>query len=176
MEYKCPKCGTSDHSQKVSVIYQGGTSSSSYHGSGPTLNYRDGKMEVGSAFMSGTVNSSSQLARKLAPPPGPTSPSTPGKVFLGPLIMLIFGFCTFSAFIGGYDNEDAGGLLIGLIGLAVGFGLILKGISEKNEKMVEYESQIPKWKEEMKDWNKLYYCHKDDIMYHPENGKYWYWD
>jgi len=174
MGVTCPLCGKDDNVQKVSAIVDGGTSVSSYSGVAPSVNVYDGKVGYGGAYVAGNVRSSSHLAQKLAPPVKPNEPRTPAKIGLGWLLLILFG--AFSIYCISMDYIDMGLVLCGFLPVIIAGIMIFAGNNEKQKIKENYEKGMPIWKEEMARWNKLYYCHRDDIMFDPESGQYWFWE
>jgi len=174
MSVTCPLCGKDDNVQKVSAIVDGGTSVSSYSGVAPSVNVYNGKVGYGGAYVSGNVRSSSHLAQKLAPPLKPNEPRTPTKIILGWFTLVLFGGFTIYCLSMGYT--DPGTFICGFLPAIIAGVMIIAGNQEKREIKENYDKGMPIWKEEMAKWNKMYYCHRDDIMFEPDTGEYVFWE
>jgi hypothetical protein len=167
----CPICGKDDQVQKVSAIVSGGSNVSSYSGVAPSINYTDGKVGYGTSVISGSMLSSTNLAWKLARPTKPNEPGVSGKVILGVVLAM-----SFACFIPIAMENQWWPIFIGLFLFVVGFILIVKGNEEKQKAADEYKKKLKVWEKETEEWKKLYYCHRDDVMFNPETGTYWTWN
>lgn len=174
----CPVCKKDDQIQKVSSIYSGGTSEGRMSGPGSTVTYSDGKVGVGSTYFSGNVHSSTGLARKLAPPSKPTQPSYPGKFFCGLIILIPFGLMAvwliiFMIFQGEEGDNSGIAFLIFAIIAAVGIFMVSTGSSAKKKQQYEYQGKINQYNSDIEQWNRWYYCHRDDIIFDPTTEEVW---
>lgn len=162
----CPVCNRDDRVMKVSSIVSGGTHEIS-GGGYTTQTYVDskGKTRYDSHYvpMSGTQQSA--LAGQLSPPPKPeTGWNTCGLIVLasgvwfGIWAMLLFGFTS--------GNAIPGLVLIG-IGITV---YVLTEMSRQGKVNQIEQVEVPKWEKAIQRWNKLYYCHRDDVLFVPEEG------
>ncbi|MEO8974064.1 MAG: hypothetical protein ABI406_20950, partial [Ktedonobacteraceae bacterium] len=58
------------------------------------------------------------------------------------------------------------GLIIGFFVLiAVGIGLGMWCNKEAEKRKTEYETKLKLYNHALERWNKLYYCHRDDVVY-----------
>lgn len=195
MDIVCPHCHKDDAIQKVSAVVAGGRASGSFLGhSGGSVNI-DGKWGSTSGYTTLGGISASDLAQTLAPPPDPMKQSE-GMYSSGCIIgLLAVPFaCTCTAliyavpatFLLEFDSASArigyiSSLVVGII--FVGFCLWLFWIlrkdafKEKDRRTKEIESKYVaeklSWENAMAKWNLLYYCHRDGIIFNPENGDTW---
>lgn len=160
----CPKCKNNLRTQKVSSIVFAGTSLGygKAHSVGNTeFISRDGR-RVGEGFSSGTATMESVnqnlLAKKLKAPNKPEREKidlTGIWILLLSIILLWVGFAT-----------DAPPICIGTFILLFVFSiflLIMEFAGHTNEEM--FQKKITTYKKAMFIWNRLYYCHKHDIVF-----------
>jgi hypothetical protein len=163
---ECPKCHSDEFIQKVSAVYSAGTGS--YSAPSTTVVNVGGKWGTGVTFASGQTTT--QLASKVAPPIEPLKPSHPFKYYLGWICTIIFflPLCYMIVLVpGNYPGEC---LSVSIIILIVGIINIFFGSSEQKERLTIFEQEHQNWKRLIAQWDRMYYCHKHDIMFDPENG------
>jgi len=195
MNIVCSQCNKDDAIQKVSAVVAGGHASGSFSGySGGAVNI-DGKWGSTSSYTTLGGSSASDLARALAPPPEPRKQS-PGISVAGCAGALLAFPIAGSCFILTYGipmailalvNFDSSSETINFISgvasvfLALCFCLVLFGIllreanKEKNKRAKEIDIKFAveksSWEKAMVKWNRLYYCHRDGIVFDTENGE-----
>ncbi len=160
----CPKCNKDDRIQKASSVYSSGVGTGTFAGPATTMNYTDGKVGVGGGYVSGTNYSISETAKKCSPPDKPQKPSTPLKVWFG-LLLGVSTICLMSI--------PSGLGVLGIPPLILVAYLIIKGLSDKEKKDKAYPELQKQYEEELMEWNQLYYCIRDDILFNPETGDIW---
>jgi len=187
----CPKIA------KISAIYTSGISEAHYSGSAVSfITPLNSKESSSIAFtpigMSGY--SISELSKKLAPPIKPQQPSN--GCFIASLIvaiistfpLAIFGLISlyFFAMLGsGIASDDSGAVGIGVIGvifipiiisfaiLTVVFWVLTRVFSDKIKSgQAKYKNEMPVWQKSMSNWDKLYYCFRNDVIFNPKTSQY----
>jgi len=163
--FTCPICKKDDQIQKASAVYSSGIGTGSFSGPATSVNYYNGKVGVGGGLVSGTSASITEAARKCAPPDKPHPPSTSLTTILG-FVGIAFGVLTSIC----ADNYAS----LWIIGwVIVGFIFIAIGNNQKNAKEIKYKEELVIYNREITEWNELYYCHRDDVLFNPNNGNYW---
>ena len=195
MDLFCPIDKKDDSIQKASAVVAGGQSFGSFSGpTGGTVAY-DGKTGNVSGYATLSGNSSSRLSQLLAPPPEPAKPSGFGCWWILlwyptiPSLGVMLGFITVSpilAILGVLwqyvlfpnSNLDLIGVIPagGVVGIFVGSYFVyryFKGLENKKKarEEVRYSEEKLIWDKLMQKWDRLYYCHKHDIVFDPENGE-----
>ncbi len=198
----CPIDNKDDAIQKVSAVVSGGQSTGTFSGpTGGTVSY-DGKTGSVSGYTTLSGTSTSRLAQLLAPPPPPIKPSglgcwwiliwypiMPFLIVFSALVPIMIITAIFSEF-GEYVNSND----FSIVSLTAKMAVFVFGVSTiiifwisgrfwfrqfKNYERrkieredIVYRKEKPKWDNAMRVWDRLYYCHKHDIVFDPENGEY----
>ena len=172
MSLVCPICQKDDKFEKVSSVFDTEEKTGTYHGPATTVAYTDGKYQVGSSWVSGTTNVSSQLGRKLSPPTKPSPPSYSWLFYLGLIIGVPSGLCAVINFIimPGKSIRMEDGFWIVVIGTILGIALIVYDRNKRNQKVPNYQEELNTWQIKMTEWNRWYYCRRDDIIFDPQTG------
>jgi len=156
----CPLYKHIDSIAKVSAVYASGVSVGRYSGTAVSLITPFSSNESSSIAVTpvsmGGINIS-ELSRRLAPPPEPMYPSN-----FWFIIFLILA-CLSLLFIW---------LLVTLPSIIL-FGALAtwQGI-RNNNKAKECKEYQPIYEKAIMNWNKLYYCFRDDVVFNPETNKY----
>lgn len=173
MGISCPICDKNDRIQKVSGLVQSGRSGGTFEG--PTVggSYGGGKVSVGGAYSVLSGESSTDLAKVLEPPSQMSNPKGLGFWTWGCSLLLFVpwflgGFHQFF-FEGGKDPSYYLGTVAGLIGLIVVYSIHNNKLEKSKSEYQRYQSA---WHKAMNKWNRLYYCHRDDIVFDPEINDY----
>jgi hypothetical protein len=150
-KFVCPECEKDDMVQKVSAIYSGGISTMIY------------------GNVDNTAVSKTGLAKRLAPPTKPE-----GNVLgCGGLMILLF---------------LATGLPFGMVGMLMDWGVrnpiifvIFSGVGlyfyflifKHQNKQIKNRDKIliPAHESQVNNWNKLFYCFRNDCVFDPETRK-----
>lgn len=183
----CPLCGDGSQVQKVSAIVASGTSKTNettdIKGTTKVVSSYSGK-KIAESESTGTAYTNSihqnELAKYLSKPREPQKPSSvawfPGCWTMAILAVAVYFFVSrivdeLPARI--FDNDialiAAGIVLFGL----VFWGLMklvnsLKKSDEKDRKAnQDYENRLADYKAGLPVWDKLYYCHKHDVVFIP---------
>lgn len=152
----CPKCNKDDQIQKVSSIYSGGTAIADYD------TYAGRRTAV----------STTNLAKKLSPPPKPKladegwSSCSGLAVFAIAGVILGFIVRAISSVISPATKESAFPFIIGFLIGFFGLILLIKSYSAKQSKKLE-----PIYKNAVTKWNELYYCYRDDCVFDPSTNE-----
>lgn len=160
MAVLCPECKKDDQVQKVSAILSSGTFTSTYQV--PV------SVQTENGPIYGNVNrqaeNSTTLAKKLA------LPEKPQGMTCGMWLVIIFLLVTIplgtAATINDWTDSKYPTLMIiiglGLFGVLLYFliKLIKRGDANTKEK-------IKIWERQTANWNKVYYCHRDDMVFYP---------
>lgn len=183
MNLACPIDNKDDTIQKVSAVVASGQSTGTFSGpSGGIVSY-DGKVGSVTGHTTLSGSSTSQLAILLAPPPKPKSESyscfltllAGFMIFAGGLEL--YGYVATFLLSGNFGMFGGGGIVD--VFLLIIFGAIVWGgfkiltarkthIGKENERVLRDE---PIWQHAMKKWDRLYYCHKHDIVFDPKNSE-----
>lgn len=177
----CPQCNKDDAIQKISAIVDAGKSNGSYSGSSTSQVSIDGKSgaSYGYSFLSGS--SMTELTKLLIPP----TPYKYEDVSIGSfLLFILIGFFTLSliiwALLAIFFNliQNIYGAIIFVVielgSLYVVFLLIRSIRSTKEleqENKIKYQDEEAKWKSALQRWNRLYYCHRNGIVFDPETNE-----
>ncbi len=158
----CPECGKDDMVQKISAIYSGGVSTTSYQQ--PVAVQTDSGMIYGNVDK--TAVSKTDLAKRLAPPHAPPETTTiPGCLFWMVIISVFMAFMGIAGFSQGDFTLFLGS--IGTIGFFAYYYTQYYRPTEKNRN----EKLIPEWEKAKQVWAGLYYCYRDDCIFDPNTGK-----
>ncbi len=176
--YDCPLCGDAMNAQKVTAIVSSGTSKGSQQsttqGSSGYYSASSGK-KVGDGYSSSTTRTSSHsqsnLAAKLSLPNPPQKPPshtwTPGCWPMG-----IVGFLVLTVVLQITDESFLWTIILTPIitGLIMwGIGAVVNSINDSDAKNQadnkEYEAKMKIYQNAKSTWEKLYYCHKHDIVF-----------
>ena len=181
MDIICLQCQKDDAIQKVSAVVSGGHASGSFSGvSGGTVKI-DGKWSNTSSYTTLGGISATDLARTLAPP---REPSKQGGLDLHSLLLVPIS-CTCSAlvcaipatFLMKFDSVFSAigyvsSLIFGFLFLCFCswlFWSLMKKYRKENESRYTTEKLL--WDNAIVKWNRLYYCHRDGIVFDPESSK-----
>ncbi|MCO5189821.1 MAG: hypothetical protein M9928_05835 [Anaerolineae bacterium] len=171
MDVSCPSCRNVDSVQKVSSIVSSGTTHGSYGGAWS-----------GDAYFSGS--SATNLATLLMPPDAPKESRFTGYflwyVFgtwaLGGVCVLLsmLGALVFAPFTGGLD-EPIGAVIIQMFGYTIIASIFMVPlvwmIRDRKRWRDAYPAKEAVWISAMENWDQLYYCFRDDLVFDPESGK-----
>jgi len=198
MNIVCSQCNKDDAIQKVSAVVAGGQASGSFSGySGGAVNI-DGKWGSTSSYTTLGGTSASDLARTLAPPPEPRkqSPGISAAGCIGALLafpiagscfilmygipMAILALVNFASSPSSSDSinfiSGVGSVFIFLCFCLVLFWILLREANKEKDKRVKeidikFAVEKSSWEKAMVRWNRLYYCHRDGIVFDTENGE-----
>ena len=186
----CPVCGKDDKIQKVSAIVSTHQHSGTSSGSSVGLTY-DGDFAITEAYTNLKTNSISALAKALFPPSEPAKPITgegcaSGLSCLGAIVFGLLAFGQFALLQVKISNkmqdkwtEILGMLLFGCIsGFLIFWRTSTKAAREAHQKAcddkanAEYSKKKHAFETAMLRWGRMYYCHRDNIVFDPVNSSY----
>jgi len=187
----CPICEKDDMVQKVTAIVQGETNSTSGYSSSSGYSSISGDHISASGYSSGytrmSATQSSRLAQQLHAPMRPSAPEKPdvqrsifdltGIFVLAVVITVVLVYM----FMRDMYNYFLFWGRCCVTFLLSGIGLMIVTTPSLNRKRAEaekrYEDDIDLynrltdiWRQEMINWNKLYYCRRDDVVYNPSDS------
>ena len=177
---RCPLCRRNDRSEKVSAILKIQTGQSQAVVAQQQV-YRDssGRAQIRTVNIPVTTVQTSDLARRLAPPPRPLASAgknTKTKLVLSlAILVLIVGLvitCVLSSSSGSsQSNSPTTVVFCGGIPFAVAIGLFVfwYTLYRKDKAKIQQQQSIldQRWKQATARWQKLYYCGRDDIIFIP---------
>jgi hypothetical protein len=185
MANTCPMCQKDDLVQRVETLVSAGQSSGTFSGPSIGATYSDGKLGSVGGYTTLSGSTSSNLAKLLEPPSSPPEPKGYGCwwiLLVYPVIPILSGFIGSPLIIPGailLGNENPikgffGGALL-VVGFIIGLWLAITFFVRKERKkkagMQEiYSLEKPKWDIAIQRWKRLYYCHRDGIVYDPDTG------
>ncbi len=164
-ELKCQKCRQLDMVQKLSVLYQAGTSKVQYQtwmpppagtNWAPLLTKREGTNQT--ALSARFAPPSKPSLEVVKPPP---FESRPFLMIALPLLMVGLVMSLRSSFL------FLACLFFGLALIPIIIGLVRQ---QQGKERIWRESVLPRWKRAMTKWNSLFYCARDDGVFLPEDG------
>ncbi len=175
----CPLCGQLDRVEKVTSVYNAGFSMGNYAGTSIGVGSAGGRLVVTGSSTHLTGTQQTLISQRLAPPLSPVQRhmndgSAWPALFVPCLIFtIIFGGC-FLLLLGNSIASAFKFILlipVGLFGgMAVIFLLMMIRASHKKRSMIETET--PYWQRAMEKWDRLYFCHRDDVVFSPQSGRY----
>lgn len=171
----CPQCNKDDAIQKVSAIVDSGKSTGSYSGPSTSHVSVDGKSGTSFGYSHLFGSNTTELARLLLPPTKPTNKNeyTNSEKQLGGLIM----YAVFGVLIGLLlfvtENKIIGSLII--IGSIIVTPIFVYyfPIDRKQKEIIEANKVLimQNWENANNRWSRLYYCHRNGIVFDSETGK-----
>jgi len=189
----CPICQKDDLIQRIETLVSASQSSGTFSGPTVAATYSNGKLGSAGGYTTLSGSTTSNLAKLLEPPSLPPTPKGYGCwwILIASVIplaglpfslpFLIPGVVLTKISSGFTDptlNSQIFGLAIALIviGACIGYWLAIRFFinneRKKKAKMQEtYSIAKPKWEIAMQRWKRLYYCHRDGIVYDPETGE-----
>ncbi len=175
----CPKCQRNDMVQKVSAIYHGGFSEVVTSGPTAGMGMSGGKFVPVVGYGTQRGYSQTSLSQRLAPPARPSNisgiwyimpflfnlilPFAPvkDKRYVVPLVVMYLSFC-------GMGNQNAGQAVLFLfvmLGALVASLIMYYQSLSKGRALSAQEEGV--WSKEIDEWNRLYYCFRDDYIFVP---------
>ena len=175
MASKCPVCKKHDAAQRVTTIVAAGQSSGTFSGPTGGVTYSDGKWGTVGGYTTLSGSTRSDRARSLAPP---TRSRFRGWLQFGcGLYCLIWvaglfwavGSAGFSSSSSIFDFLGDLGSLFGATALPGILGLVI--LLNWNRKRVASEKIDEQYPRAMAKWQRLYFCHRDDVVFDPETNE-----
>jgi hypothetical protein len=168
-DFVCPVCKQTDRVEKVSTVYAAGISTGAYSGGTTGIGISSGgAIGVGAAHTNLTSVMQTQLSWRLAPPPRPLPPTAKWRGgTIGLLIFLAFAWLIgFAATAASEITAKGIGIAVILLSIAGTIGLITSMQPERAKK-VEYARHVMRWQQARANWERLYYCGRNDIVFLP---------
>ena len=190
----CPECNQIDKVSKVATVVESGTHRVS--GQVPvsrTTQDSDGRWRTETTYESYSAVQQTHTARKLNPP---TSPQLPphmiggiiglvqkgafyiygGAIFFTGLVISAAPFAsTFAANTEEQTISIVTRVLMFLLGLVavptylwIAWFVYKKKVANEKKLEQKYYEKLKKWEHSMGIWNRLYYCSRDDCIFHPD--------
>ena len=166
----CPQCNKDDLIQKVSAVVASGISTGNFSGPMGGTAYIDGKSGGMSGYTHLSGQSITELAKVIAAPLEPIKPKGIGLLWL---LLILAPF-----FVANIIHSLSGETLPALsaAGGIVTFLYLLYWLYEKNKKKIDaaklqYSVDKISWEKAFAIWNRLYYCHRNGIVFDPDTGK-----
>ncbi len=187
---KCPKCNRNDRVEKVTAILSGQTHTVT--GTRPVTDVHtdsEGRVRSSTSYESYSTSQTSVLAQRLAPPQKPSAGASCSAMALlylafiyGPSLLcggVVAVFAALSAASSGRSGESFLGVICAIPLFIGGVLLILAAWKSYQNKMTAQKKRrvqletvdLPQWERAMERWSKLYYCHRDDVVFIPGDGK-----
>jgi hypothetical protein len=175
----CPVCGKDDTIQRVEAVVQAGQSSGTYSGPSGGVTYSDGKWGSAGGFTTLSGSTTSNLATLLALPSKPTKET--GGFQTGCGAILVFAALVFGTTIGLTLLTQSGvAAILATIALLI-FGVLVYGVPgvillrigarKKRSGDENYPHATEIWEKAKERWQRLYFCHRDGMVFDPENNK-----
>jgi hypothetical protein len=168
-DFTCPICKQIDRVEKVSAVYEAGTAIGAYAGGTVGVGLAGGVVGVGMAQTNLTGTTQTNRSLRLAPPPPPPPPQGAGCAMAGLLFLsLVVGLIGLGMALS--DNtEHLVGAALFVVG-AAGFVSIVVVIGRNARvKKAEHARQVARWRQAVANWERLYYCGRNDIVFIPGN-------
>jgi hypothetical protein len=151
----------------------------------PLLAYEERTSTIGYITLSGST--SSNLAKLLEPPSLPPKPKGYGYwwiLIVYPVIPVVGAIFSVPFVIPGlivanvFENVPfltGIGIVLICIGMIIGFWLAIRLFVKRDKKKKAIMEQKlneakPNWEIAMQRWKRIYYCHRDGIVFDPESG------
>lgn len=168
MAIACPQCGRDDMIQKVSAIYSAGISAGSFMG--PTVGITDSPGQGGDAFVGGYMMlrgaTQTALSTRLAPPPQPRK----GDPTTVPALLLLSAWIA-TIFIGTISAGTIWIIIFVVVTLSVLAGLFYLIGPVKAKAHGKWMAEMAVWQKAISNWDKLYYCARNDCVFAPTTGE-----
>jgi hypothetical protein len=181
-ELVCPKCTQLDMVQKVSSVFDGGTSYGSFTGTsiGAGINISSRSPVIVSGTQNLQGKSSTAISIRLSPPSKPTPPDRSIYLIFGVILIAISfpialcGITLLFSKIASWQNTflfsiilNIAIFIVSLLSLGTGIGIIITCLRLEKISKLEYIEAITTWEKAIIKWNKLYYCARDDGVFIP---------
>ena len=170
--FQCPKC-SSDHTQKLSVIYDSGTTNarSKTFAHGVAINPDLSLTPVLGSLGTNTL-SQSELARRLSPPVLPSKES--GEVYFVHFVAIAAVCVSFGLMMAAVDSTRAAtekvAFIIGIV-FFLGFGIVfaIYGFSLDKTANESLTRKLGTYQKHLADWRASVFCHRCGHVYIPES-------
>lgn len=170
MNFNCPHCHQTDLAQKISKIYYSGIS----HSQDADSHFDFDSNGTISINISVKIQLSEQgqayLQQKFVPPAKPKVPTEEYLKYTVAIAVVPFAFMMISGELAGsmahlvFPGFPLAAIILFIVYLC---RLALELIILKRPR-VTYQQRLKKWYRDCLIWERLYYCHRCDIVYDPE--------
>ena len=183
----CPIDQKDDSIQKLSAIYTSGCGSGTYQGTSYGTAYVNGKASTVTSTSSGNTYYASNLAASIAPPTPPQAVTM--LQLMGWSLLFCFSLCLIIApyfvwkRLKTWTSSDVNiqkqiftplfnfYCVIALIfGWALIWALLLVPLLNRIRQHEDLERRTRLFQESLHKWNRLFYCHRCDIIFDPETS------
>lgn len=186
----CPVCGRVDQVQKLSAIHIAGTNRAI--GSSVSADKPNGHSAGSVGTGSLTAIAQTELARQVSPPVEPAKPALPqtspracrNTAVLAIAIIVfvpVVGIVCLAAL--GVSPESVGDWIVAAIYLFAGIVAVVGSVAyyrrernlievKRSEQDRAYGEAHMKWKQAHLNWERMYYCHRDSVVYVPGTSSY----
>ena len=174
MNNMCPVCQKDDAIQRVVAVVQAGQSSGMYFGPSGGITHADGKWGTVSGYTTLSGSTTSDLARLLAPPKEPVKDTATFQTGCGVglvFVTIVGGFTAGWALSGATAGEIFAAIIRFLVIGILGILILRSGIRKRKSSDEQYPHAIAKWEKAKVCWQRLYFCHRDGIVFDPESSK-----
>ncbi len=175
-DFVCPVCKQIDQMKKVSVVYNAGISSGSYAGATAGIVAGRGVM-VGHSQLSGIAQTN--LSQRLTPPSPPARPRGRGCLATaGIIVSAVIGAIPLQILVAilfiphkPLSADDVStitimSVIVCLCAITV-MGIMVVTRPKIRAQKAEYARGVQRWYEAMANWERLYYCERDDVVFYP---------
>jgi hypothetical protein len=175
-DFVCPVCRQVDLMKKVSVVYNAGISSGRYAGATAGVVIGRGVM-VGHSELSGM--SQTNLSQRLTPPTPPARPRGRGCLSTaGIIVSAVIGAIPLQILVAilfiphkPLNADDVSTITIMSIIVCLCVASVIGIMAVTRPKILaqkaEYARAVQRWYEAMANWERLYYCERDDVVFFP---------
>lgn len=168
-DFTCPVCKQIDRVEKVSAVYEAGTSIGAYSGGTMGVGLAGGVIGVGVAQTSLTGMNQTNRSLRLAPPPQPPPPQGESCLFGGLLFLCIGGGLLGLGMAFSDKYEHLVGAILFVACVASFVGLLVVANRNSRIRKAEHARQIERWRVAVANWERLYYCGRNDVVFIPGN-------
>jgi hypothetical protein len=169
-DFTCPVCKQIDRVEKVSAVYEAGTSIGAYSGDTVGVGLAGGVIGVGMAQTSLTGTTHTNRSLRLAPPPPPPPPPGAGCGMAGLLFLsLVAGLMGLGILTVEGNTERLMGVVLFVAGAAGFVSIVIVTGRSSRIKKAEHARQVERWRVAVASWERLYYCGRNDVVFIPGN-------
>lgn len=166
----CPLCGKDDMVQRVSSLYTQGVSTTSYQQ--PVAVQTQSGTVYGS--VNRTLSTQTALARRLSPPAQPKLAGCAGRggqwmvAIIGLLLGGLLVLQLMPEVVLSYEATKQQQLACAFCGITPFFVLVtLWWFAYARAQHEKHKGDIVQWEAQLKRWDSLYYCARDDCVFDP---------
>jgi hypothetical protein len=169
-DFACPVCKQIDRVEKVSAVYEAGTSIGAYSGGTVGVGLAGGVIGAGMAQTSLIGTTQTNRSLRLAPPPPPPPPQGAGCGMAGLLFLcLVAGLIGIGTLTVEGNTERLIGVALFVMGAAGFVSIVIVNGKNARIKKAEHAQQTVRWRQAIANWERLYYCGRNDTVFIPGN-------